>query len=134
MVEDPSQRGSGVLVDFGSTAGIQTSLPQRLTAAVSFDRDELRTILNLYGRKVAAGEWRDYAIDTLKDRAVFSVFRRASEMPIYRIEKNPLSWLDEILNGMEHTNFFENRATEYSKASTEGSWEEAFEDKVFQTA
>ena len=44
---------------------------------------------SLYGRMVAAGEWRDYAIDFLKDRAVFSVFRRASEVPIYRIEKNP---------------------------------------------
>jgi hypothetical protein len=56
---------------------------------VTFDRRELDRILNLYGRMVAAGEWRDYAIDFLKDRAVFSVFRRASEMPIYRIEKNP---------------------------------------------
>jgi Protein of unknown function (DUF2794) len=46
-------------------------------------------LFGLYGRKVAAGEWRDYAIDFLKDRAVFSVFRRASETPIYRIEKNP---------------------------------------------
>ena len=45
--------------------------------------------LSLYGRMVAAGEWRDYAIDFLKDRAVFSIFRRASEVPIYRIEKNP---------------------------------------------
>ena len=56
---------------------------------VTFERRELRRILGLYGRKVAAGEWRDYAIDFLKDRAVFSVFRRASEVPIYRIEKNP---------------------------------------------
>lgn len=56
---------------------------------VTFNRYELDRILNLYGRKVAAGEWRDYAIDFLKDRAVFSVFRRASEMPLYRIEKNP---------------------------------------------
>jgi hypothetical protein len=56
---------------------------------VTFERRELDRILNLYGRKVAAGEWRDYAIDFLKDRAVFSVFRRASEMPLYRIEKNP---------------------------------------------
>ena len=56
---------------------------------VTFDRRELDRILGLYGRKVAAGEWRDYAIDFLKDRAVFSVFRRASEVPIYRIEKNP---------------------------------------------
>jgi hypothetical protein len=57
--------------------------------AVTFDRRELDRILNLYGRMVAAGEWRDYAIDFLKDRAVFSVFRRSAEMPIYRIEKNP---------------------------------------------
>jgi hypothetical protein len=56
---------------------------------VTFDRRELDRILGLYGRKVAAGEWRDYAIDFLKDRAVFSVFRRSSEVPIYRIEKDP---------------------------------------------
>lgn len=47
--------------------------------------------------------------------------------PIYRIEKNPLPWLDDMLNGVEHANFFENRATEYSKAATEGNWEEAFD-------
>jgi len=56
---------------------------------VTFSRHELDRILSLYGRKVAAGEWRDYAIDFLKDRVVFSVFRRTSEFPIYRIEKNP---------------------------------------------
>ena len=56
---------------------------------VTFDRRELDRILGLYGRMVAAGEWRDYAIDFLKDKAVFSVFRRSSEVPIYRIEKNP---------------------------------------------
>jgi Protein of unknown function (DUF2794) len=56
---------------------------------VTFDRRELNRILGLYGRKVAAGEWRDYAIDFLKDRAVFSVFRRAAEFPVYRIEKSP---------------------------------------------
>lgn len=61
--------------------------PQR--PVVSFDRRELDTILRLYGRMVADGEWRDYAIDILKDRAVFSVFRRSSEMPLYRIEKDP---------------------------------------------
>jgi hypothetical protein len=59
------------------------------TASVMFNRGELNRILNLYGRMVAAGEWRDYAIDALKDRAVFSVFRRSSEVPIYRIEKDP---------------------------------------------
>jgi len=66
-------------------------IPLRASQAtkVSFDRSELRLILNLYGRKVAEGEWRDYAIDFLKDMAVFSVFRRTSEMPLYRIVKNP---------------------------------------------
>jgi hypothetical protein len=56
---------------------------------VTFSRLELDRILRLYGRMVAAGEWRDYAIDFLKDRAVFSIFRRSSEVPIYRIEKDP---------------------------------------------
>ncbi|WP_235981678.1 DUF2794 domain-containing protein [Methylobrevis albus] len=56
---------------------------------VAFDRSELNEILKIYGRMVAAGEWRDYAIDHLKDRAVFSVFRRSSEVPLYRIEKDP---------------------------------------------
>jgi hypothetical protein len=62
-----------------------TALPNRVT----FNRLELNRILNLYGRMVADGEWRDYAIDFLRDRAVFSIFRRASEVPIYRIEKDP---------------------------------------------
>lgn len=56
---------------------------------VTFERRELDRILHLYGRKVAAGEWRDYAIQFLKDRAVFAVFRRAAEMPLYRIVKDP---------------------------------------------
>jgi hypothetical protein len=68
--------------------------PERSTAplppqSVTFNRLELNRILNLYGRMVADGEWRDYAIDFLKDRAVFSIFRRASEVPLYRIEKDP---------------------------------------------
>jgi Protein of unknown function (DUF2794) len=56
---------------------------------VSFDRHELRTILDLYGRMVAAGEWRDYALDFTREKAVFSIFRRSSEVPLYRIEKDP---------------------------------------------
>ncbi len=56
---------------------------------VMFDRRELTAILNLYSRMVAAGEWKDYAIDSLKDCAVFCVFRRASETPLFRIEKTP---------------------------------------------
>lgn len=56
---------------------------------VSFDRRELDQILSVYGRMVAASEWRDYAIDHLPDRAVFSVFRRASETPLFQIVKDP---------------------------------------------
>jgi len=56
---------------------------------VSFDRHELRDILNVYGRKVAAGEWRDYAIDFSRHQAVFAVFRRTSEYPLYKIVKDP---------------------------------------------
>jgi hypothetical protein len=77
---EPSERKGG------EPLGASPSAPR---SQVTFDRRELDRILDLYGRKVAAGEWRDYAIDFLKDRAVFSVFRRSSEMPIYRIEKNP---------------------------------------------
>jgi hypothetical protein len=56
---------------------------------ISFNRQELNQLLSIYGRRVAEGEWRDYAIDMLKDRAVFSVFRRTAEAPLYRIEKMP---------------------------------------------
>ena len=56
---------------------------------VTFHRRELDAILWIYGRMVGEGEWRDYAIDHLKDRAVFSVFKRSGELPLYRIEKNP---------------------------------------------
>ncbi|MBK8456258.1 MAG: DUF2794 domain-containing protein [Phyllobacteriaceae bacterium] len=56
---------------------------------VAFQRSELDQILRLYGRMVAAGEWRDYAIDHLPDRAVFSVYRRASEFALFRIVKDP---------------------------------------------
>ncbi len=59
------------------------------SSVVSFNKDELREILNVYGRMVAAGEWRDYAIDFNPQRATFSIFRRSSEMPLYRIEKDP---------------------------------------------
>lgn len=59
------------------------------SAQVSFDRRELNLLLNLYGSKVAAGEWRDYALDFMPTRAVFSVFQRTSDAPLYRIEKVP---------------------------------------------
>jgi hypothetical protein len=56
---------------------------------VSFDRRELSLILTVYGRMVAAGAWRDYAIDATREAAVFSIFRRTAEHPIYRVEKRP---------------------------------------------
>jgi hypothetical protein len=63
------------------------SAPQ--PAVTFFERRELDALLRLYGRMVAAGEWRDYGIDGLREAAVFSVFRRSSEAPLYRIEKRP---------------------------------------------
>jgi hypothetical protein len=105
---EPSQFRGGVAAGFAphvpagrasfrevnSTSSIPSQLATSQVAnqvahQVTFDRAELRRLFGLYGRKVAAGEWRDYAIDFLKDRAVFSVFRRACEVPLYRIEKNP---------------------------------------------
>ncbi len=80
---DPSQSFGGGSPARSGTASMQ--VPNQVT----FSRRELNRIFDLYGRKVAAGEWRDYAIDFLKDRAVFSVFRRSSETPLYRIEKDP---------------------------------------------
>lgn len=56
---------------------------------IFFNRRELDTILSLYGRKVAEGEWRDYAMGAARDVAIFSVFRRSSEVALYRIEKRP---------------------------------------------
>ena len=63
--------------------------PPPARGVVFFDRRELDVLLRLYGRQVAAGEWRDYAIDGLAEAAVFSVFRRTAEQPAYRVEKRP---------------------------------------------
>jgi hypothetical protein len=72
---------------------VQTPTPFPSASAapeqVAFNRHELSVILGLYGRMVAAGEWRDYAMSFLREMAVFSVFRRAAEHPLYRIEKHP---------------------------------------------
>lgn len=72
---------------------VQTPTPLPFAAPlpeqVSFNRAELGIILDLYGRMVAAGEWRDYAMSFLRDMAIFSVFRRSAETPLYRIEKHP---------------------------------------------
>jgi hypothetical protein len=71
----------------GSSVSGSSAAPT--AATVFFERREFDALLRLYGRMVAAGEWRDYAISSLQDRAVFAVFRRASEQPLYRIEKTP---------------------------------------------
>lgn len=69
--------------------GDVTPFPARGSGQTVFDRSELTRILDLYGRMVAAGLWRDYAIAMERDVAVFSAFRRATERPEYRIEKRP---------------------------------------------
>ena len=75
------------------TMTVQSPTPfptaHRFPEQVSFDRRELSAILAIYGRMVAAGEWRDYAIACLSEAAVFSIFRRTAENPLYRIEKRP---------------------------------------------
>ncbi len=74
------------LVHVGEPQG-QTQRP--VQPVVAFDRRELMQILSVYGRKVGAGEWRDYAMDFLRDRALFSIYARVSERPLFVIEKNP---------------------------------------------
>ena len=66
-----------------------TPFPQTAEDVVSFDRRELAAILSVYGRMVAAGEWRDYGMSFRPEVATFSIFRRAAEVPLYRIEKRP---------------------------------------------
>jgi hypothetical protein len=75
----------------GGYRGLQaaTSQASETQRCTTFTRQELAAILAMYGRKVAAGEWRDYAIDLGREKAVFSVFRRASEVALFRIEKSP---------------------------------------------
>lgn len=90
---DARRAGVGIPVERGRIAAFRSrddgpARPGR-DAVVSFDRRELREIFNLYGRRVAEGEWRDYAIDFTAARAVFSIYRRASEVPLYRVEKDP---------------------------------------------
>lgn len=73
----------------GSVIPFPGSFPRTIPGQVGFAREELTRILDLYGRMVAAGEWRDYAMDFTRDCAVFAAFRRAAEHPQVRIEKRP---------------------------------------------
>jgi hypothetical protein len=77
--DNAEQQQSGVLLRF----------PTQAARTVKFDHQELALILNLYGHNVASGDWRDYAMDFGRDRAVFCIFRRSSEQPLYRIIKDP---------------------------------------------
>ncbi len=82
----------------------------------------------------SAGEIQGLTPQDVKNYIRYIGDRRLQQLnlePIFGIEKNPLPWMDEMLNGAEHTNFFENRATEYSKASTGGTWEEVFSHSIF---
>jgi len=76
----PAQENQSYLIANGS---------EGRASVVAFNRAELGEILSVYGRMVARGEWRDYGIDMLRDRAVFYIFRNASERPLYRVEKQP---------------------------------------------
>jgi ribonucleoside-diphosphate reductase beta chain len=81
-----------------------------------------------------AGEIQGLTAQEVKNYIRYIGDRRLQQLnldPVFGIEKNPLPWMDQMLNGAEHTNFFENRATEYSRASTQGTWEEVFEEGIF---
>jgi hypothetical protein len=91
MVDEPIvfSRAEAPISVRSSSAGTYEAGASRSEIRIRFDRLELTRILNIYGRMVAAGEWRDYAIDFCDDAAVFSIFRRTSEMALYRVEKRP---------------------------------------------
>ncbi len=90
MTDSPDYTAASAGTDRGLTLVRPAALQKRQREPeIFFDRHELDAILSVYGRMVADGEWRDYAMGGFKDVAVFSVFRRASEMPLYRIEKRP---------------------------------------------
>jgi hypothetical protein len=85
--DDSSLNGAVVRMGGGACAGQNPRAPA--VVVVAFDRRELSEILSLYGRMVARGEWRDYAIDFTPHRAIFSIFRRTSETPLFRVVKEP---------------------------------------------
>ncbi|MDI4657351.1 DUF2794 domain-containing protein [Xanthobacter autotrophicus] len=78
-----------IILSRRGAVSVQPAASSPVPLKITFDRRELDRILDLYGRMVAQGEWRDYAIDFTRDKAVFAVYRRAMDMPLYRIEKDP---------------------------------------------
>ena len=89
MTDQPDLPGGQRPQDTAVVVNLSDYRQNRDPAPVTFHRRELDAILRIYGRMVGEGEWKDYAIDHLKDRAVFSVFKRSGETPLFRIEKNP---------------------------------------------
>jgi hypothetical protein len=89
MVEEPIAFHRVLAGNNGGAREINEGPVSREESGTRFDRGELNRILTIYGRMVAAGEWRDYALDFLDEVAVFSIFRRTSEMALFRVEKRP---------------------------------------------
>jgi hypothetical protein len=89
MTDQPDLSGGEGSQDAGVLVNLSEYRQSRDPAPITFHRRELDAILWIYGRMVGEGEWKDYAIDHLKDRAVFSIFKRSGELPLFRIEKNP---------------------------------------------
>lgn len=89
MTDQPDLPGSERPHDATVVVDLSEYRQSRDPAPITFHRRELDAILRIYGRMVGEGEWKDYAIDHMKDRAVFSIFKRSGEMPLFRIEKNP---------------------------------------------
>jgi hypothetical protein len=89
MVEEPISLHRAAFAEKAARDISPAKVAPAIILQVTFDRSELNRILGVYGRMVAAGEWRDYALDFLEDAAVFSIFRHAAEMPLFRIEKQP---------------------------------------------
>ncbi len=80
---------SAEIIPFPFSPAGSSGAARKIPEIVTFNRREMMLLLGVYGRKVAAGEWRDYALDMLGDCAYFSIFRRSSERPHYVVEKNP---------------------------------------------
>jgi hypothetical protein len=89
LTDQPDLPGSTRAQEAAVVVNLSEYREGRDPAPVTFHRRELDAILRIYGRMVGDGEWKDYAIDHLKDRAVFSIFKRSGENPLFRIEKNP---------------------------------------------
>lgn len=89
MTDQPDLPGGHGPQDTAVVVDLSDYRQSRDPAPITFHRRELDAILRIYGRMVGEGEWKDYAIDHLKDRAVFSIFKRSGETPLFRIEKNP---------------------------------------------